>query len=657
MIKAPMSMVPPAAADGWAERLYEVSLAMLCVTGFDGYFKTVNPAWVATLGHSVEELLAVPASEFVHPDDRAFTLLESVASVAGNNAAQFRNRYRHRDGSYRWLDWLAVTDPDRKLIFASARDITVEKEAEAARVKVQNVLDAVYRSITDHAIYMVDPAGIVLSWSLGAESIKGWRAEEVIGKSFATFYKDEEIASDRPRLDLADALTNGSHRSEGWRRRKDGGSIWTEVTTSPVHGADGELLGFVNVVHDLTDSHRLQLEMAELNETLETRIKVQKAAEVERIKAQAVLDAVYRSITDHAIYMVDSSGVVLTWSLGAESVKGWREEEVIGKHFEMFYSVEEIASERPRRDLEHALAEGSHRSEGWRKRGDGGSIWTEVTTSPIHGAEGELLGFVNVAHDLSESHRLQLEMTSFNETLETRISRRTADLTSAVSELEAFAYTVSHDLRAPLRAMDGFSRILLEDQAHLLPEAAQRQLVRVRENAQQMGKLIDELLRFSRINRGPMERKEVDPGEIARQVAHDLYGQGDNPLPITIQPMPLCTAEPTLLRQVYANLVGNALKFSRDVKVPEIVVGCDTAQTPPAYFVKDNGVGFDMQYAGRLFGVFQRLHRAEDFEGTGVGLATVQRIVQRHGGRVWAESQPNLGATFHFTLEDPDVEL
>jgi light-regulated signal transduction histidine kinase (bacteriophytochrome) len=226
-----------------------------------------------------------------------------------------------------------------------------------------------------------------------------------------------------------------------------------------------------------------------------------------------------------------------------------------------------------------------------------------------------------------------------------------------VSELEAFAYTVSHDLRAPLRAMDGFSRILLEDQAHLLPEAAQRQLVRVRENAQQMGKLIDELLRFSRINRGPMERKEVDPGEIARQVAHDLYGQGDNPLPITIQPMPLCTAEPTLLRQVYANLVGNALKFSRDVKVPEIVVGCDTAQTPPAYFVKDNGVGFDMQYAGRLFGVFQRLHRAEDFEGTGVGLATVQRIVQRHGGRVWAESQPNLGATFHFTLEDPDVEL
>jgi PAS domain S-box-containing protein len=657
MIESPTSQVLPTAAEGWTERLYEVSLAMLCVTGFDGYFKTVNPAWVATLGHSVEELLAVPASEFVHPDDQAFTLLESVAAAAGNNAAQFRNRYRHRDGSYRWLDWLAVTDPARQLIFASARDITVEKEAEAARVKVQNVLDAVYRSITDHAIYMIDPAGIVLSWSMGAESIKGWKAEEVIGQSFARFYNHVEVASDRPRLDLADALTNGSHRSEGWRTRKDGGSIWTEVTTSPVHGADGELLGFVNVVHDLSDSHGLELEMAALNQSLETRIKVEKAAEVARIKAQAVLDAVYRSITDHAIYMVDPAGIVLTWSLGAESVKGWREEEVIGKDFAMFYSAEEVAAERPRRDLEHSLAQGSHRSEGWRKRRDGGSIWTEVTTSPVHGADGELLGFVNVVHDMSESHRLQLEMTSFNETLEARISRRTADLTSAVSELESFAYTVSHDLRAPLRAMDGFSRILLEDQAHLLSEPAQRQLVRVRENAQQMGKLIDELLRFSRINRGPMERKEVDPADIARQVAHDLYGESDKPLPITVQPMPLCSAEPTLLRQVFANLIGNALKFSRDVKEPAIVVGCDTTQRPPAYFVRDNGVGFDMQYAGRLFGVFQRLHRAEDFEGTGVGLATVQRIVQRHGGRVWAESQPNLGATFHFTLEDPDVEL
>jgi PAS domain S-box-containing protein len=503
MTHAPMTVIEPVVTEGW-ERLYEVSLAMLCVVGFDGYFKTINPAWVTTLGHSVEELLAVPVADFVHPDDKEATRIESIAANAGNSSAHFRNRYRHKDGSYRWLAWLVVSDAQRRLIYASARDITVEKEAETARVKYQGMLDAVYRSITDHAIYMLDPAGTIVTWSTGAESVKGWRADEVIGKPVDMFYEEDEIAAGRPKRDLEDALVAGSHRTEGWRKRKDG------------------------------------------------------------------------------------------------------------------------------------------------------TIWTEVTTSPVHGADGELLGFVNVTHDLSDSHRIELEMASLNATLETRIAKRTADLTDAVTELEAFAYTVSHDLRAPLRAMDGFSRILLEEQAHLLDETATRQLARVRENAQQMGKLIDELLRFSRINRGPMERVKVDPGTIAKQVAIDLYAEGDRPLPIRIEPMPVCRAEPTLLRQVYANLIGNALKFSRNVAVPEIVVGCNTEVKPPVYFVRDNGVGFDMRYAQRLFGVFQRLHRAEDYEGTGVGLATVQRIVKRHGGRIWAESELNLGTTFHFTLEDSD---
>jgi PAS domain S-box-containing protein len=658
VIDVPVTPADPTPVEGWTERLYEVSLAMLCVAGFDGYFRTVNPVWVSTLGYSVEELLAVPYLDFVHPDDRLPTGITATDRAAGRKRlSKFRNRYRHRDGGYRWLEWLAVTDVSRRLIFASARDITTEKEAEAARSKAQAVLDTLYRSITDHAIYMVDPAGTVLSWSLGAESVKGWKPQEVIGKSFAMFYADEGIAAARPRLDLEEALANGSHRTEGWRKRQDGGCTWSEVTTSPVHGAEGELLGFVNVVQDQSESHRLKLEMASLNESLETRNKVQKKVEAERIKAQAVLDTVYRSITDHAIYMVDPAGTVLSWSLGAESVKGWKAEEVIGKPFDIFYSEDEIAAARPRRDLEQALANGSHRSEGWRRRRDGGAIWTEVTTSPIRGIEGELLGFVNVVHDLSESHRLQLEMAALNESLEVRIGKRTADLTVAVSELEAFAYTVSHDLRAPLRAMDGFSRILLEDQAPLLSGTGQKQLLRIRENAQQMGRLIDGLLRFSRINRGLMERREVDPGYIAKQVADDLYAEGDGPLPIRVEAMPNCQAEPVLLRQVYANLIGNALKFSRDVEVPEIVIGCDTATTPPTYFVRDNGVGFDMRHAGRLFGVFQRLHRAEDYEGTGIGLATVQRIVHRHGGTIWATAQPNLGAIFHFTLEGSDAEI
>ena len=224
MIEVPTTPVERVPVEGW-ERLYEVSLAMLCVVGFDGYFRTVNPAWVTTLGHSMQDLLAVPVADFVHPDDKAATRIESVAANAGNSTAHFRNRYRHRDGSYRWLAWLVVADASRQLIFASARDITVEKEAEAARVKAQAVLDAVYRSITDHAIYMVDPAGVVLSWSLGAESVKGWKAGHVIGKNFEMFYGVEEIATERPRRDLEAALAQARPRTGGVPKPRPGAAI------------------------------------------------------------------------------------------------------------------------------------------------------------------------------------------------------------------------------------------------------------------------------------------------------------------------------------------------------------------------------------------------------------------------------------------------
>ena len=163
-----------------------------------------------------------PTGSSCTPTTRTGPSTASRRPAAGNNAAQFRNRYRHRDGSYRWLDWLAVADKSRKLIFASARDITVEKEAEAARIKSQAVLDAVYRSITDHAIYMIDPAGTILTWSLGAESVKGWRSEEVIGKPIEIFYSEEAIAAEQPRRDRAHALAHGSHRSEGWRNHREG---------------------------------------------------------------------------------------------------------------------------------------------------------------------------------------------------------------------------------------------------------------------------------------------------------------------------------------------------------------------------------------------------------------------------------------------------
>jgi signal transduction histidine kinase len=229
------------------------------------------------------------------------------------------------------------------------------------------------------------------------------------------------------------------------------------------------------------------------------------------------------------------------------------------------------------------------------------------------------------------------------------LEKSKSQLEEANRELESFSYSVSHDLRAPLRGLDGFSRILLEDHRAQLDADGQRYLERVRAGAQRMGQLIDDLLEFSRLSRQPVLKQTVDSMELVRQVLDELKPDYlRRQVEIVIGDLPVCQADPGLLRQVWANLLSNALKYSRARAVAQIEVGWRSE--PGAYFVRDNGAGFDMRYADKLFEVFQRLHSAEAFEGTGVGLAVVKRIVERHGGRIWAEAEVDQGATFYFTL-------
>jgi signal transduction histidine kinase len=227
-------------------------------------------------------------------------------------------------------------------------------------------------------------------------------------------------------------------------------------------------------------------------------------------------------------------------------------------------------------------------------------------------------------------------------------------LEAANKDLESFSYSVSHDLRAPLRAMDGFSRILLESYAATLDDDAKHYLNRIRTNAKRMGELVDDLLAFSRLGRQPLKLAPLQPAEIAEQAWDDLRPEREGRVvELQMDLLPDCLADAALLRQVFINLLGNALKYSRKREQTRIQVGSQPAAdgADPVYFVRDNGVGFDVAYSNKLFGVFQRLHRPEEYEGTGVGLAIVARIVQRHGGRVWAESKLDEGAVFFFTLK------
>jgi PAS domain S-box-containing protein len=283
-------------------------------------------------------------------------------------------------------------------------------------------------------------------------------------------------------------------------------------------------------------------------------------------------------------------------------------------------------------------------------------LWLHFTAAPLRDASGTVIGAIETLIDITDLKRAEAEVLSLNQDLEYRVQQRTAELQSALEHMEAFGYSMSHDLRTPLRAMAGYANIIAEEFSTTVPVPAQQYLARIADNAVRMGKLIDDLLQYAHIYRQPISRQPVNCREMIDQLLAErepLLGGGR--WEFRVSSLPACQAEPALLRMVFGNLLDNAIKFTQRQQHPRIEIGARRQNKQTVYYLRDNGIGFDMTYADKLFGMFQRLHLNEEYAGTGVGLAIVESIVRRHGGRVWAEGEVGAGATFFFTIGGQDA--
>jgi PAS domain S-box-containing protein len=412
--------------------------------------------------------------------------------------------------------------------------------------------------------------------------------------------------------------------------RKDGGVLWGDVTVSLVRSTDGEPRYFIAALQDVTARKQAEEALRESERNFRSVFE-NAAVGVARVS----VDGTFIEVNDRLCEEL-----------------GYPREELVRLTFQEITHAEDLQADVRQAG---ALARGEIDSYQMEKRylcKGGRTVWVQLTGSAVRDENGEILFFVAIIENIDARREAEEGLQELNETLERRVAERTVELQTLNAELESFAYSVSHDLRAPLRGIDGFAHALLEDYSERLDEVGRGYLERIRKGAGRMGELIDALLVLSRLSRGALQVVEVDLSQLVREIAGSLEERDpDREVTFEVAEGLVAPGDERLLRVALENLLENAWKFTRDQERARIEFGV-TGESGQgrAYFVRDNGVGFDMRYAGKLFSPFGRLHSPQEFPGTGIGLATVQRIVHRHGGHVWGESAAGEGATFFFTL-------
>lgn len=495
--------------------------------------------------------------------------------------------------------------------------------------------DEIFRLIveaTPNAIVLADTQGQILLVNAGAENLFGYERAELIGQPVEMLlperFRGAHPAYRGAYTSHAKARPMGKGR-DLFALRKDGVEVPVEIGLNPIETPEGPLI--LSAIIDITERKRT-------NDQLGASLK-----EIGDLKA---------ALDEHAIVAItDPQGRITFVNDKFCAISKYSRSELLGQDHRIinsgFHSKEFI------HDLWKTIAHGRvWHGEIKNRAKDGSFYWVDTTIVPFLNEDGKPRQYVAIRADITERKRAEDALHQLNAELEVRVIERTAALETANKELEAFSYSVSHDLRAPLRAIDGFSQAVIEDYGEGLPEEGRRYLQTIRDGAQRMGRLIDDLLAFSRLSRATLSRREVNVHGLVNLVLDELQPIWDGrQVDLKIGELPPCSGDSALLKQVWMNLLSNALKYTQKREAAVIEIGCERKTGACVYFVRDNGTGFDMRYANKLFGVFQRLHRAEEYEGTGVGLALVQRVIHRHGGRVWADAAVDRGATFYFTVE------
>ena len=530
---------------------------------------------------------------------------------------------------------LAANLEQAAVVIERGEDIArVRRRAEAAADDGR--LRLLVDSITDYAIFALDPDGRVATWNTGAQRILGYEAGEIVGRHFSVFCTREDVDAGRPLHELEIAARTGRYAEEGWRRRKSGQLFWTSIVITALRDpVTKELRGFAKITRDLSDRRQAE----DLLRKSEERLRL-----------------LVESVKDYAILMLDPQGSITTWNGGAERINGYRADEVLGRHFSLFYQPEDIAAGRPRRELEIATAVGRYEEEGWRVRRGGERYWVNVVLTAIRDpVTQELRGFAKVTRDLTERRAMEDEARAVADAA-LRDRAKAVEAQNALALRDEFISVAAHELRTPLTALqlkvEGVNEALKTPGPAAKVMRMSGRLESALRQIERLTGLVERLLDVSRIVRGQLalNREDTDLVDLAAEVVEDFRAaaqQSGSELTLHAGDSVIGQWDRGRLAQVLINLISNAIKYGAGRPIDVLVVeGAEDAQI----VVADHGIGIDGKDLDRIFGRFERAAPAGNYSGLGVGLYVARSIVEQHGGQIDVVSQPGEGSTFTIRL-------